>query len=407
MGKDNKKINNTVQFFKGIALATALTASLVITQSIYTVNTFAAAVEDCDLDGYDDHTGNPVPWIGFDSTKGEEIPAGWDGHTIYKSKKAFQDAQKKDDEKSDSSGSGSSSGSSSSSSGSSGGSSSGSSSSSSSSSSGSSSGSGSTGSSSSGGSSSKSNTTKKSTSKSSSSKSSSSKKSSSKKTTDSSKSSQTNKKEESNVTEVNEEVASEATTEEVTSAADEKNTEKKKSKKKKTKKEETTTEPESTVEELEEIIQPDIQTVISTGGTLEVNEEDGSIIHAGSNLLIKGTGFVGNVNDIVIEIHSDNAINLGNVSTAEDGSFEAKVYIPDDLEEGQHEVVIKYLGQEIATQTIKVGPKVADTFLAALTVGFSSQNKGLIPGLLILAGLAIAGIATLFFGGLFTKKGKD
>ena len=402
MRKEYKEMrNNRLRFFKGIALATALTASLVITQPIYTVNTFAAAVEDCDLDGYDDHTGNPVPWIGFDSTKGEEIPAGWDGHTIYKSKKAFQDAQKKDDEKSDSSGSGSSSGSSSSSSGSSSSSSTDSSSSGGSSSGSSFSGSSSTGSSFSGGSSSKSNTTKKSTSKSSA-----TKKSASKKTTDNKKSSQANNKEESNVTEVSEEVTTKITTEEVTSAVDEKKTEKKKSKKKKDK-EEVVTETETIAEVPEETTQPNVQAVVSTGGTLEVNEEDGSIIHAGSNLVIKGSGFAGNVNDIVIEIHSDNAINLGNINTAEDGSFETKVYIPDDLEEGQHEVVIKYLGQEIAAQTIKVGPKVADTFLAALTVGFSSQNKGLIPGLLILAGLAIAGIATLFFGGLFTKKGKD
>ena len=55
---------------------------------------FEKAVEDCDLDGYDDHTGNPVPWIGFDSTKGDSIPAEWDGHTIYGSKKAYEDAHK-------------------------------------------------------------------------------------------------------------------------------------------------------------------------------------------------------------------------------------------------------------------------------------------------------------------------
>lgn len=39
----------------------------------------AGTLEDCDLDGYDDHTGAPVPWAGFDSTRGDTIPSGWDG----------------------------------------------------------------------------------------------------------------------------------------------------------------------------------------------------------------------------------------------------------------------------------------------------------------------------------------
>lgn len=39
----------------------------------------AAPQEDCDLDGYDDHTGAPLPWAGFDATRGDTIPSGWDG----------------------------------------------------------------------------------------------------------------------------------------------------------------------------------------------------------------------------------------------------------------------------------------------------------------------------------------
>jgi hypothetical protein len=39
----------------------------------------SAPLEDCDLDGYDDHTGAPVPWAGFDATRGDSIPSGWDG----------------------------------------------------------------------------------------------------------------------------------------------------------------------------------------------------------------------------------------------------------------------------------------------------------------------------------------
>lgn len=40
---------------------------------------YAAPKEDCDLDGYDDHTGAPLPWAGFDETRGDTIPPGWDG----------------------------------------------------------------------------------------------------------------------------------------------------------------------------------------------------------------------------------------------------------------------------------------------------------------------------------------
>jgi hypothetical protein len=36
-------------------------------------------LEDCDFDCYDDHTGAPVPWAGFDETRGDVIPADWDG----------------------------------------------------------------------------------------------------------------------------------------------------------------------------------------------------------------------------------------------------------------------------------------------------------------------------------------
>jgi hypothetical protein len=35
--------------------------------------------EDCDGDGYDDATGDPLPWVGFDYTQGDTIPDDWDG----------------------------------------------------------------------------------------------------------------------------------------------------------------------------------------------------------------------------------------------------------------------------------------------------------------------------------------
>ncbi|MDR2156612.1 MAG: hypothetical protein LBO81_02380 [Clostridiales Family XIII bacterium] len=37
-------------------------------------------LEDCDFDGYDDETGAPVPWYGYDETHGDTIPGDWDGN---------------------------------------------------------------------------------------------------------------------------------------------------------------------------------------------------------------------------------------------------------------------------------------------------------------------------------------
>ena len=52
-----------------LAVATAVTFST----PVFVERAYAAPMEDCDLDGYDDHTGKPVPWRGFDGTKGERV----------------------------------------------------------------------------------------------------------------------------------------------------------------------------------------------------------------------------------------------------------------------------------------------------------------------------------------------
>lgn len=42
---------------------------------------FNGYLEDCDFDGYDDETHAPVPWYGYDQTKGDPnpVPSDWDG----------------------------------------------------------------------------------------------------------------------------------------------------------------------------------------------------------------------------------------------------------------------------------------------------------------------------------------
>lgn len=141
----------------------------------------------------------------------------------------------------------------------------------------------------------------------------------------------------------------------------------------------------------------DVESVINTKGSLEIVEENGGIIHAGSSVIISGSGFSGNIDALEIEIHSKPQY-LGSVTSSEDGSFEAQINIPEDLEAGKHNIVVLYQGVEIARQQIEVGPKAVGSFWEALTVGFSADNAGLIPGLSILAGLIILGLVTLLGG---------
>jgi hypothetical protein len=59
-----------------LGIAIAATAAISLPQPVYAFNGY---LEDCDFDGYDDETGAPVPWYGFDETKGDAVPSDWDG----------------------------------------------------------------------------------------------------------------------------------------------------------------------------------------------------------------------------------------------------------------------------------------------------------------------------------------
>ena len=258
-----------------LAVATAVTFST----PVFVERAYAAPMEDCDLDGYDDHTGKPVPWRGFDGTKGDEVPSDWDGVSdsyVFKNNKS-------DSSKSNSSSSLSSSSSSKSSSGTSSSSSSGSSS------------------------------TKKATTKSSSKTS----------TKSSSKSSSKSTKKESSRDSSKEETTTKV--EETTTATEETTTAKNKKKSKKKSKEQV----ETTVEQ-----------------TAAVEETT----------------------------------------------------VPEQVEEqlAEEETTVQETEQETKD--------IADTFLKAATVGFTTENNGLIPGIIILVALAGLGVLTLAFGSTFNKK---
>ena len=104
---------------------------------------------------------------------------------------------------------------------------------------------------------------------------------------------------------------------------------------------------------------------------------------------------VTNLDLLSIEIHSEPQ-QLGTVMTGGDGSFVLETILPEELKPGTHKIVVLYQGKEIANQELQVGPKAADSFIEALTVGFNGENKGLLPGLAILIGLLAIGLITLF-----------
>jgi len=162
----------------------------------------------------------------------------------------------------------------------------------------------------------------------------------------------------------------------------------------------------TTVQSKDESVAPvSVDAIINTKGSLNIIDAKGSIIHIGSSIIISGTGFIGNSDGLDIEIHSE-PLKLSTVKSSKDGSFQVQIDIPENLEAGTHNIVVSYQGKEIISQQIEVAPKAADTFWGALTVGFSADNKGLVPGLLIIAGLIIVGGATLLIGRIINVRRK-
>jgi hypothetical protein len=160
---------------------------------------------------------------------------------------------------------------------------------------------------------------------------------------------------------------------------------------------------EPVVAEFTDLSEGFIDSIINTKGTLDITEATGSLFHAGGTIIITGSGFEGNIDSLEIEIHSEPQ-RLGVVASNEDGSFDIQVNLPESLEPGIHQIVVLYQGNEIVRQQIEIGSKAADSFLQALSVGFTSDNKGLIPGLAILGGLFVLGLVVLVINELIRSR---
>jgi hypothetical protein len=293
--------------------------------------------EDCDLNGYDDTTDHPVPWAGFDCTRGDTVPADWDGVSNSYTKPAgagYTPPASTD------TGSGAS-------------------------------------------------TTDKSTdSKTTDSKTTTSKdtkkstdKKADTKSTDNSTTTKSTTDKNTKQTDVDEssDDADALDTGEDVEPTDEAT-------------EETTDALEEDVVDDEELTEEDI---ISTKGEVEIVEAGSSVIHAGSQVTITGSGFAGSVEDLTVEIHSTPQV-LDTVASDADGFFQLTVSIPDDLEAGIHHIIVLYQGQQIISQEIEIAAPAATGFFEAFVAGFTTDNNELLAGLGILGGLIVlSGLALL------------
>jgi cobalamin biosynthesis Mg chelatase CobN len=299
----------------GIALIVVLVLAVLLPFPVGSY-AFNGYLEDCDFDGYDDETGKPVPFYGFDETKGDKVPADWDGVAgsyVFKSETPKTTTPTTPT----------------------------------------------TGGSKSNTSTSNNTTTNAPASGSSATNAPAGNASSNASTGNSSSSNATSK---SSAKSADTAVNETAEVNEVPIELDE---------------------VETPISELSEAV----AAVVSVKGKLDVKAAEGEAFYPGAEVTIEGENFAGNVDDLDIEIHSEKPQLLYTVQTGADGSFEAKVQLPDDLELGKHDVVVLYQGNPIVKKTIEVAEQAAP-----------AEDSGVnIAGFILLAVIVILAAALLLF----------
>jgi hypothetical protein len=304
---------------------------------------FNGYLEDCDFDGYDDETGAPVPWYGFDETKGDRVPSDWNG---VAGSYSFSNSNPPS---SGGTGSGSDS---------------------TNSNNGNSAGTGSTGSgaantnNSNGGGSSGNNSGS----------------SNSSGTQGSSGSSSGGASQNTSGTSANSANAGETASQGDSTASD-------------------IDQASLSAQEKAEIDE-----VVAVKGSLAILPESGeTVFYPGGKAVIKGEGFKGDVDDYTVEIHST-VIELATFSTVSDGSFEITVDIPDDIDPGRHNIWILYKGGAIVQKGIDIAS--GSVPLASKTAGIDEPGlSGAFVGFIILASVIAIGVAATI-AWYVTKKRK-
>jgi hypothetical protein len=139
------------------------------------------------------------------------------------------------------------------------------------------------------------------------------------------------------------------------------------------------------------------QLIVAAKGKMSVRNVSGSkVFYRGSKVVVRGEDFAGDVKNLTIEIHSETPQLLFTIDTAVDGSFEAEVTLPDNLEIGKHDIIIFYEGTPIVKKIIEIS-KGAEPILPTTADGEHNQNgiNTTTAGIILLALLFVASIGAL------------
>jgi hypothetical protein len=141
-------------------------------------------------------------------------------------------------------------------------------------------------------------------------------------------------------------------------------------------------------------LSPAAAAIVAVKGTLDVAPQSGAVYAPGSEVIIKGDGFAGSVEELDLRLGSENPQALAKVSTTVDGAFEATVKLPERLEPGKHDIIVYYEDSPIVKRTIDV---------VEAAPGSAPAGDSLFVGSILLASLAIVGAGALL-GWRVTKK---
>ena len=133
--------------------------------------------------------------------------------------------------------------------------------------------------------------------------------------------------------------------------------------------------------------------VTSVVGTLTWTGE----VSPGSTVTLSGSGYAPGAT-LDLELHSD-PVQLGTVTTDDQGAFTTDVEIPADAPEGDHALVVSSQGTIVSTTPVTLvapEPAVADDAVSAATeTAAAPETVPPLTGLVILVALAAAGVVLL------------
>jgi len=133
--------------------------------------------------------------------------------------------------------------------------------------------------------------------------------------------------------------------------------------------------------------------VASVVGTLTWTGE----VSPGSTVTLSGSGYAPGAT-LDLELHSD-PVQLGTVTTDDQGAFTTDIEIPADAPEGDHELVVSSQGTVVSTTPVTLvapEPVVADDAVSAATeTAAAPETVPPLTGLVILVALAAAGVVLL------------